>query len=241
MEYDITLTSKNQELSAYISAPVNQLLEVVCTSFTCQTSILILTKNDYITITKNKGEGETKTFYFNDNYIEQNEEDFLALINDMLEHVGITVSANASHLLVFSSSEPFVIDSMSYNVQLLTGFFFKNTNLTSNENNEITSACVPYYCSTPVLYLISNIGTTNYINNDSSSSAATGMKTLMKINNSMSRLVPIVCGNCDFTVRTCASVLSHAYFKVIDQNLRDITLLNPFTITLKIRTVEPQQ
>ena len=224
MEYDITLSSKNEVLNAFIAAPADCELEVVCTSFTAQTSIVILERTDYISINGIR-------YYFDDEYIEMYEETFLMLLANMLSPVSVNVAITNTHLIQFSSDDEFEIDDMSYNVKLLTGMFWD----CRRYGKVITGECVPYYLSTPVLYLISNIGATNYNNLSNTSAAITGAQTLMKINNSGNRQVPIMAGNCDFTVKTTANALSQANFRLVDQNLHNIRLLDPFTITLKIR------
>ena len=227
MEYDITLTSKNEVLNAFIAAPSDCELEVVCTSFTAQTSIVILEKTDYISVNGSR-------FHFDDDYIEMYEETFLILLANLLAPADITVSLTNTHLIKFSSEKEFEIDDMSYNVKLLTGMFWD----CRRSGKVITGECVPYYLSTPVLYLISNIGGTNYNNLTNISAALTGAQTLMKINNSGNRQVPIVAGNCDFRVKTTANALSQASFRLVDQNLHNVRLLDPFTITLKISAMD---
>ena len=227
MEYDITLTSKNEVLNAFIAAPSDCYLDVVCTSFTAQTSIVILEKTDYISINGTR-------YYFDEEYIEMDEMTFIVLLANLLASTNITVSLTNTHLIQFSSDEEFEIDDMSYNVKLLTGMFWD----CRRYGKVIVGECVPYYLSTPVLYLISNIGGTNYTNLSNTSAALTGAQTLMKINNSTSIHCPIIAGNCDFRVRTTVNALSQASFRLVDQNLHNIRLLDPFTISLKITAVD---
>ena len=228
MEYDVSLVSENEKLYAYIWAPANAKLAVTCTSFTAQTSIVILNQSDYITI-------NNKIYKFDDEYIEMNEDTFTVLLASLIAETGITITTTNSHLIKFKSEKIFTICDMSYNMKLLTGFFKFEKQISGNE---IIGDSVPYYVSTPVLYLVSNLGATNYTNVTNKKAACTGMTTLMKINNTMSHYSPIISGNADFTVQTTANVLSNAYFTVVDQNLNQIKLLNPFVITLKIRTVD---
>lgn len=245
-EYDITLTSKNEELTAFVAAPLNRLLEVVCTSFTCQTSIVILEKSDYIEF---KFGDEKKVFHFNDNYIEMSEYLFPPMLTEMLSEYNIIVETINTGQLRFcrtdiENQDKFEITDMSYNVKLLTGFFHeihKTSDVGEYGYQEIISDYVPYYLSTPVLYLISNLGATNYTNIFDLEACVSGMKTVIKINNTFSKSVPLTAGNCDFICYTTANVLSQSYFLLVDQNLHRVKLLDPFTITLKIRNVDPQQ
>lgn len=226
-EYDVTLSSMNEELVAYVAAPANKALEICCTSFTAQTSIIILNDSDFIDINNYR-------YYFNDVFIEMTEEIFVMLLNEVIKPSGVSVSVTNAHLLVFMSDVDFTINDMSYNVKLLTGLFWDSI----KHGKNITGDCVPYYLGTPVLYLVSNLGSTNYTNVTNPASAATGMQTLMKINNSVNRCVPIIAGNCDYVTRTTSNVLSQSRFLLVDQNLVRVKLLNPFTITLKIRVIE---
>ena len=226
--FDCTLKSNGSELTTFIGVPVDAKISVCVTSFYTLPNFEILNEKDIITVN-----GESVQLV-DEPYSELDESTVLELLNEALGPKGVTVEVTRIHLFRFKNTDgtDITIDSMSYNIQLLTGLYPFNEPKTGPT---ITSETIPYYLSTPTLYLVGNMGSLNYTNITKSNIADSGMITMMKITNSTSIHCPIQAGNCDFVTSASPSVLSNATFKLVDENLMPVKLLNPFIITVKIR------
>ena len=101
---------------------------------------------------------------------------------------------------------------------------------------EIVIESVGFTLSTPVLYLLSNVGAKTFKNklDDADKSYMTTLRTAMRINNSFSANFPIVSGNSDFQTIIKSNDLSNVMFWLVDANLKELTLLSPLYITIHV-------
>ena len=95
---------------------------------------------------------------------------------------------------------------------------------------------VGFYQSTPILYLISNVGAQCYQNRDRT---YFDQKIVMRIYNSFSPNLPIVCNNAEFSTLVQSNSLSNVWFKLVDANFIEIRLLSPMYFTASGEPVEP--
>jgi len=108
---------------------------------------------------------------------------------------------------------------------------------------KIVSGSVGYYLSTPILYLVSNLGNQCFrplgrsSSSTSQTNAMTSSKILLRINNSFSADYPIVVNNGDFQVSIPSNDLSHLELTLVDANMKEVHLLNPMYITIKVTPI----
>ena len=130
-----------------------------------------------------------------------------------------------------------MITNASYNVIQLLGIYNQTLPiLGEHKNGSWSLACssVGNYLSTPILYLVSNIGKSSFRNlND----AMNVSKIILRINNAFSADYPIVVSNADFEVVINSNDLSCAQFTLVDANMHEIKLLSPMYITIAIHGV----
>ena len=81
---------------------------------------------------------------------------------------------------------------------------------------------VGFTLSTPVLYLLSNIGAKASKNNDTNSYYQSALKTAMRLNDLFSANYPIVNGNSDFQSKIKSDDLTNCEFVLVDENLHEI-------------------
>ena len=215
--------------------PYSRFCKMMITSLTAKCCIVVIEEDDYIQI-------NGKKYYFNNQYSEVNSTSFAELLNSIIAETNITVETDMCERLVFSSSNSlnfFTINSCSYNILQLTGLYGTALPITSSYNPEtklyeIICESVGNYLSTPVLYIVSNLGKSSYrnLNNDINIS-----KIILRINNSFSANYPIIVNNADFEVDINCSDLSHLTLTLVDANLHEIRLLNPMYITISIQPI----
>jgi hypothetical protein len=130
---------------------------------------------------------------------------------------------------------------MSYGLKLLTGLYYvKDSDFpivsVMNEwgTHEIFVEAVGYYLSTPVLYLVSNLGGINYSNSSNDNSRINGTTVLMRILNTFTSAVPIISANAGFSQVMRTSALSNINIRLVDANFHDVFLLSPTYVTITV-------
>ena len=101
---------------------------------------------------------------------------------------------------------------------------------------DIVIESVGFTLSTPVLYLLSNVGAKTFKNkfDDADKSYMATLRTDMRINNSFSANFPIISGNSDFQTIIKSNKLLNEMFWLVDANLKGMTLLSPLYITIHV-------
>ena len=210
------------------------------TELTTKCAILVLTTADYFTI-------NNKRYFFVQDYSDLNSESFTELVDDMIANDGYYCELDtASRIHLFAQNE-FELGEMSYNCKLLFGLHDISTPIISRYNpliqteqkQEIVIESVGFTLSTPVLYLLSNLGAKTFKNKlgDNNHNNLSVLKTAMRINNSFSANFPIIASNSDFETVIKSNDLSNVSFFLVDANGVELNILSPLYLTIHVRTI----
>ena len=248
---DYTICSYDPEhynrIDVNLPSPQTRNAKMIITSLTTKCSIVVLNNDDFIQITvirKEKDEvlNEFKRFNytlnFKSSYTNLNVESFVELLKEQTSSIGIIPEIDYTGRIILTSKlYNFMITNASYNVIQLLGIYNQTLPiLGEHKNGSWSLACssVGNYLSTPILYLVSNIGKSSFRNlND----AMNVSKIILRINNAFSADYPIVVSNADFEVVINSNDLSCAQFTLVDANMHEIKLLSPMYITIAIHGV----
>ena len=107
-------------------------------------------------------------------------------------------------------------------------------------NHRIISDSVGYMLSTPILYLLTNIGNSIFFNEIHDQNKIQCGTVCMCMNNSYASSMPIVAMQGDITTKCAINATSDIFFILVDANMRPVKLLNPFYITVNVRPDEDQ-
>ena len=216
---------------------------MIITSLTTKCSIVVLNNDDFIQITViRKENNEFKRFNytlnFKSSYTNLNVESFVELLKELTSSIGIVPEIDYTGRIILTSKlYNFMITNASYNVIQLLGIYNQTLPISGEHKNSSWSlACssVGNYLSTPILYLVSNIGKSSFRNLNDTMNVS---KIILRINNAFSADYPIVVSNADFEVDINSNDLSCAQFTLVDANMHEIKLLSPMYITIAIRGV----
>ena len=165
-------------------------------------------------------------------------------MNKLLNDDGFECRVDEAKRLVIMSRSNFTIENATYNVCLLCGFYNMKLPLYADydEDNNIyfvQANSVGYCLSTPILYLVSNVGMQSYRN--ANSEQISGSKIVMRLNNSFTAGFPIVVNNADFNTTILSNDLSCLEFTLVDAYLHEVKLLSPMFITIHVSAVEEEK
>ena len=244
-EYIYTINSNDPEhynrLTANLDMPNTEYSVFQVSELTTKCSIVLLTTTDYFQI-------NNKRYYFVSDYTDMNSEAFAMLVDDMIASDGYYCEVDTAYRIHFFADNEFELNDASYNVKLLMGLHDIKLPLISQYNEQIQTEhkqeifinAVGYTLSTPVLYLLSNIGAKTFKNNldDNDIRNTSSLKTAMRITNAFSSNLPIVAGNSDFETVIKSNDLSYVEFYLVDANLHEIKLLSPLYLTIHVQPIE---
>jgi hypothetical protein len=155
------------------------------------------------------------------------------------------ISINDKNFLQFVYTLPFKIIYMTYNLKICCGFYyiregskydFPLVSDVKGDINQVMSRAVPFASSTPVLYILANIGNSCYrmgLDGGNIQGGSVGMI----INNSYYAGSPLVAQQADIVCRCVSSDLTFIRLALVDSNFRKIKLLNPLFATMSINEV----
>ena len=245
-DFIYTINSTDPEhynrIQASLDIPNTEYSIFQVTELTTKCSILILTTNDYFTI-------NGKQYFFPYDCTDLNSESFVELVDDMIADDGYYCEIDtASRIHLFAENE-YGFDDASYNVKLLFGLHHNvsfpilskyNPDIPTEQKQEILFDSVGFTLSTPILYLLSNIGARTFTNNliSQNKGYTSTLKTAMRINNSFSANYPIISGNSDFETIVKSNDLTNINFMLVDANLKEIQLLSPMYLTIRVQAIE---
>ena len=226
--------------------PPSRKVLMIVTSLTTKCSIVVIEKDDYIQI-------NGKKYVFNNMYTDLNSETFCMLLNALIKNSNVTASVDETGRILFESDTFFTINNASYNIIQLCGFYNEILPLNSSYEGgtpfkvseceyasgtfSILAQSVGNYLSTPVLYLVSNVGKSSFRNLHENISIS---RIILRINNSFSANYPIIVTNADFEVDIPSCDLGNVQLTLVDSNMREVHLLNPIYITISVKIIEEE-
>ena len=229
-----TITSTNpgsyNVIRTNLQVPFGDFCRLTVTNLTTKATFVLLNQNDYIIVNGSK-------FTFPDNYGELSNEGFGALLNELLTSQEIKAAVDNVGRLVLTSDKEFTITDMSYNTKMISGFYNDIFPLVS-VNNTIAARSVGFSLSTPILYLVSNLGAKCYDNIDE---LYCDRKVLMRVSNSFTSGYPIVNGNAEFSSIIPVNSLSNIEFRLVDANMHDVKLLTPMYLSVQTDSIESNE
>ena len=230
--YTITSTDPKHYnvMKSNLQLPFGDYCRLTVTNLTTKATFVVLNETDYITINNVR-------YYFQDEYSEMTIDAVVSVLNELLIDAKITASNDNVGRLVLSSTTPFVISDMTYNVKMITGFYNDSLPLSSN-NNIIAASSAGFSLLTPILYLVSNLGAKCYDNIDE---LYCDRKVLMRVSNSFSSSYPIVNSNMEFSSVIPVNSLSNIEFRLVDANMHDVKLLTPMYISVQTDSIDQQE
>ncbi len=133
---------------------------------------------------------------------------------------------------------------MSYNVKLLMGLYsipdasYPIMSTQTETVHTLNIKSCPYFLSTPILHLVSNVGSSCYMNDTTDCFNIQSASVVMNIINSFTESMPIICSNGEISTIMPTNSLTAATFLLVDANMVPIKLLNPMYILVSIDGVE---
>lgn len=232
---DYTISSYDHthynRIDVNLPSPPTKKVQMVVTSLTTKCSIVVIEPDDFIQI-------NGKKYLFNYMYTDINAESFKVLLNTAIKDSNVSAYIDYAGRLIFGSSEQFTINSASYNIIQLCGLYNQSLPLygeyMTDEKYYVIAQSIGNYLSTPVLYLVSNVGKSSFRNLYDSINIS---KIVLRINNSFSANYPIIVSNADFEVDLESSDLSNIQLTLVDANMHEIHLLNPIYITIAVKII----
>ena len=224
-----------------LPSPPSRRVSMIVTSLTTKCSIVVIENDDYIQI-------NGKKYVFNNMYTDLNSETFCMLLNSLIKNSNVTASVDETGRILFESDTFFTINNASYNIIQLCGIY--NEILPLNSSYEVSECeytsrtfsilaqSVGNYLSTPVLYLVSNVGKSSFRNLHENISIS---RIILRINNSFSANYPIIVTNADFEVDIPSCDLGNVQLTLVDSNMREVHLLNPIYITISVKIIEEDE
>ena len=216
-----------------LPSPPSRRVSMIVTSLTTKCSIVVIEKDDYIQI-------NGKKYVFNNMYTDLNSETFCMLLNSLIKNSNVTASVDETGRILFESDTFFTINNASYNIIQLCGIYNEILPLNSEYTGgtfSILAQSVGNYLSTPVLYLVSNVGKSSFRNLHENISIS---RIILRINNSFSANYPIIVTNADFEVDIPSCDLGNVQLTLVDSNMREVHLLNPIYITISVKIIEEE-
>ena len=216
-----------------LPSPPSRRVSMIVTSLTTKCSIVVIENDDYIQI-------NGKKYVFNNMYTDLNSETFCMLLNALIKNSNVTASVDETGRILFESDTFFTINNASYNIIQLCGFYNEVLPLNSEYTGgtfSILAQSVGNYLSTPVLYLVSNVGKSSFRNLHENISIS---RIILRINNSFSANYPIIVTNADFEVDIPSCDLGNVQLTLVDSNMREVHLLNPIYITISVKIIEEE-
>ncbi|KAI5501734.1 hypothetical protein TVAGG3_0876600 [Trichomonas vaginalis G3] len=122
---------------------------------------------------------------------------------------------------------------MSYNTKLISGFYYQQFPITGK--GVIQGLSIPLTLSTPILYIVSNLGSKCYSNVDRN---YYDQKILMRINNTFSAGLPIVHSNAEFSALVNSNTLANINLTLVDANFVPVKLLCPMYLSMTAESFE---
>lgn len=240
MEYTIASTSSKHfnRIKVNLPQPSWKYSNVMITSFIANCNILVLKIGDYIEFNI---DGTIHKLIITSNITDVKSAQTFAAILPAISNsntIPIQFNVNTDDRISLCCTQPFAIESMSYNFKLILGLYY-NIDLPITSSYDGTTykyniEAIGYFLSTPVLYLLSNLGGVNYFNMSDEHHKIDANSISMRMLNSFTASMPIIASNSEFSKVTLSSDLTDFEIILVDANLHEVELLNPMYITINI-------
>lgn len=235
-----TITSTNPKsynvIRTNLQVPFGDFCKLMVTNLTTKATFILLNTEDYLVI-KTTNE---KKYFFENVYGELPSASFASVLDDLLETSYIDVTIDNVGRLILKSNSEFSIIEMSYNCRMVSGFYNDSFPIKSSlidGKYTISAQSVGFSLSTPILYLVSNLGAKCYDNIDE---LYCDRKVLMRVSNSFTAGYPIVNSNAEFASIVPVNSLSNIEFRLVDANMHDVRLLTPMYISVETTSIEDE-
>ena len=241
MEYTIASTDPEHfnRIRVNLPLPSWKYSNVTITSFVANCNMLILKKGDYIMFNI---DGEEYKLIINANITNiSNASTLIATLPSISNssEIPIEFTVNTDECITITSTKQFSIVDLSYNMKIVLGLYY-NIQYPIVANNELEDLysysilAVGYLLSTPVLYLLSNLGGVNYFNRSDETYKIDANSISMRMLNSFTASMPIISSNSEFSKITLSTDLTDFEIILVDANLHEVEILNPVYITISI-------
>ena len=222
MEYTIASTDPEHfnRIRVNLPLPSWKYSDVTITSFVANCNMLILKKGDYIMFNIDNTD-YTLTIDSNITNID-NASTLIATLPSISNssEIPIEFTVNTDGRITITSTEPFTITDLSYNMKLILGLYYNIqypiTSTQDDENYVYDISAVGYYLSTPVLYLLSNLGGVNYFNRSDETYKIDANSISMRMLNSFTASMPIISSNSEFSKITLSTDLTDFEIILVD-------------------------
>ena len=240
MEYTIASTNAKHfnRIKVNLPQPSWKYSNVMITSFIANCHILVLKIGDFVEFEIG---GKTYKLIITSNITDiQSAQAFVATLPAIsnLNDIPLIFSVNTDERITLLSQQEFIIKSMSYNFKLILGLYYDiEFPITSSYNGstyEYKIEAIGYFLSTPVLYLLSNLGGVNYFNMSNEHNKIDANSISMRMLNSFTATMPIIASNSEFSKITLSSDLTDFEIILVDANLHEVDILNPVYVTINI-------
>jgi hypothetical protein len=218
--------------------------------------IVVLEKGDWITFEFEDRSPITITITKDYTNI-QNADSFVSIITEHFKEIDINVKVLETQCLKFSSEKFFAISKLSYNMKMLTGLYcetefpissqyISNSEFLEDESElefeySIKTVAVGFLISTPILYLISNLGDVNLHNSLTEGNKIQSNNVCIRIQNSFTPYMPLITSNADFVKKIHIGDITNFEVRLVDANLHDVKLLTPMWVTFTIQDCPPDE
>jgi hypothetical protein len=151
LRYTIESNDENDysTIRTCLPTPATQYTKLTVTALTTQCSIVVLNDTDYITI-------NGQQYFIKTDYAGLSSESLVAILNDLLYGSGIVINLSITEQLISTTNGECVIEAATYNMKQITGLY--NTELPLKFTDKFIVPSVGFYLSTPILYLLCNLG-----------------------------------------------------------------------------------
>ncbi|KAI5516885.1 hypothetical protein TVAGG3_0498330 [Trichomonas vaginalis G3] len=223
-----TITTKNPEsynsITTNLQSPQGRYCKLTLNTMTTKACFALLTPEDFIVV-------NGKKYSFEDTYSDIPPTGFVDLFNTL--RTDVTCAATRAGFIMFGCPTEFTINDMSYNTKLISGFYYQQFPITGK--GVIQGMSIPLTLSTPILYIVSNLGSKCYSNVDRN---YYDQKILMRINNTFSAGLPIVHSNAEFSALVNSNTLANINLTLVDANFVPVKLLCPMYLSMTAESFE---
>ena len=243
---DYMFSSTDKERYNEIVCPINYYgtssqVEFTVTQLNGNCTIVSVAEGDWITFEDSMAE---QTKYVMKTDIISADIGFFEILNSLTENDGITCKQDQCGRYIFSSKNYFEIVDASYRMKQALGLFHEELPLASKEispnSYELKIQSVGYAMGTPVLMLVSNLGSDNTISDVNSPWNSRSCYVAMKFPNNLTQGQPLNAAGFEKPTRVQASALSNIKLKLVDSNFEPLKVLSPLYVTINVREIHEE-